>query len=262
MPDYRLYFLDAKGLISGREDFRAPSDDEAVECAGIVLDACSDVSTGFELWSGVRKVCDRDLSANRVSRLERLSSASQARALELEETLRRSHWHIAKSKRLCQLADAALKPDFRRHDLRRVDQIVAYALERTRAEMMTIQFVEGNTLKLVGSYGFEQPFLDFFDVVTEDDACACGTAFGGKRQILVSDTATSPIFQGPSRCVIEAAGVRSVISTPIIAPDDKLLGMLAVHRRIPWYPSSEEIRDINIICNDLSLQMAKRSEPA
>jgi len=255
MPDYRLYFLDDRGVIRGREDFRAEDDDEAVECAGLVLDACSDVCAGFELWSGVRKVADRNLATNRVAGLERLTSERQARVLALEETLQHSHWQIANSKRLGQLAETALHLGVRRRNLRRFDHIVAYTVKRTGAEMLALQVIDGNALKLVGSYGFDQDFLNFFDVVTEDEACACGTAFASKRQVLVSDVATSPLFGGRSRQVIEAAGIRSVVSTPIISRNDELLGMLAIHRRAPWYPSSAEILDINTICNELSLQL-------
>jgi len=257
MADYRLYFLDDKGLISGREDFHAQTDDEAVECAGVVLDACSDLSAGYELWSGVRRVAERNLATNRAPRLECLSRAGQARVVALEDTLQRSHWLIARSKRLSRLTEAALELGLAKRNLRSIDQLVAYAIERTGTDMVTIHIVEGNALKLVGSSGLDRAYLSFFDVVTAQDTCACGSAFASRRQILVSDTSTSPIFRGPALQAIKASGVRSEIATPIVGPDDKPLGMLALQRRTPWHPSSDELRDISALCADLARHMAK-----
>jgi hypothetical protein len=53
MPDYRLYFRDAKGRINRRVDLDFPDDTAAIAEA-------QDVQSphGTELWSGARKIRD------------------------------------------------------------------------------------------------------------------------------------------------------------------------------------------------------------
>ncbi|MCD6074049.1 MAG: hypothetical protein K0Q70_932 [Rhodospirillales bacterium] len=53
MPDYRLYFRDAKGHINRRVDLEYPDDTTAIAQAHNIKSP-----HGTELWSGARKVGD------------------------------------------------------------------------------------------------------------------------------------------------------------------------------------------------------------
>jgi hypothetical protein len=53
---YRLYFLDAGQRIAARDEFQAENDETVVTIAGLLYDACSDLSSGVELWQDTRRV--------------------------------------------------------------------------------------------------------------------------------------------------------------------------------------------------------------
>jgi len=124
------------------------------------------------------------------------------------------------------------------------EELVRAALAVSGAEMGNIQLVDGGALRLVGSYGFARPFLDFFGCVADQDS-ACGTALRAGQQVVVADVRTSPIFAGrPSLDAILAAGCLSVVSTPLVARAGRTLGMLSLHRRAPLQPPEDELQRI------------------
>jgi GAF domain-containing protein len=58
----------------------------------------------------------------------------------------------------------------------------------------------------------------------------------------VEDVTTSEIFIGqPSQKVMIEAGARSVISTPLIASDGTVLGMVSTHFSAPHLPTDGEL---------------------
>ena len=99
---FRLYFLDTKSRISARDEFEAEDDQRAIMIAGMLYDACSDRSTGFELWRGASRLLPprNEEPAKPVCNLAELELELQTIVLEREEILANSHWRIAKSKRL------------------------------------------------------------------------------------------------------------------------------------------------------------------
>ena len=99
MADYRMYFLVADH-IRAREDFEADKDIDAIRIAQVLGDACSDSCDSFELWQEERKV-DTAPGFQRGS-LAELTQAHQQIVVETEETVLKSEWAIAQSKRLIE----------------------------------------------------------------------------------------------------------------------------------------------------------------
>jgi GAF domain-containing protein len=129
----------------------------------------------------------------------------------------------------------------------RFDELVRAALAITGGDMGNIQLIEDGALRLVASYGFERPFLDFFDLVADQDS-ACGAALQAHEPIVVEDVRTSPIFAGkPSQGAMLAAGALSVVSSPLVTGRGRTVGMLSVHRRVAATPSDAELRSINLL---------------
>jgi hypothetical protein len=56
MAWYRLYVLGAAQNIVAREEFEADTDQSAISIARQRYNARSDLSSGFELWCGERRV--------------------------------------------------------------------------------------------------------------------------------------------------------------------------------------------------------------
>src|SRR5215469_3773456 len=100
---YRLYFLNAAQRITARDEFEAENDETAIMIAGLLSDACSDLSPGFELWQGARRVVPdvkKQVAGHPNQSRTAITLKLQNIVLEREEILQQSHWLIAKSKRL------------------------------------------------------------------------------------------------------------------------------------------------------------------
>ena len=105
MADYRLFFLDSRGAIQAREEFVAPNDEIAYRISACLSDACSDRSFGYMLWRGTVQLFRADAqSADLVdgSTAAQLDQETQRRVLQLEETIQRSKWSIARSVKLLE----------------------------------------------------------------------------------------------------------------------------------------------------------------
>lgn len=87
-------------------------------------------------------------------------------------------------------------------------------------------------LIIEGQHGFERDFLDFFGYI-DDSGTACGTTVATRSQTFVDDVQTSPIYAARDRDVVLAAGVRSVLSTPLRDDTDGVVGAVTAHFAAP-----------------------------
>jgi len=113
---YRLYFLNAAQRINARDEFEAENDETAITIAGLLYDACSDLSSGFELWQGARRVVPdaKNQTGGNVSQTSAaITLQVQNIVLEREEILQQSHWLIARSRRLQARVDELRKAGLR-----------------------------------------------------------------------------------------------------------------------------------------------------
>ncbi|MBS0527729.1 MAG: GAF domain-containing protein [Proteobacteria bacterium] len=141
---------------------------------------------------------------------------------------------------------ALAKPD--------LDGLLRRVLSSVGAEMGNIQVLEDGVLRIAAQQGFGRPFLDFFAAVKEDDS-ACGRALQTGQRVIVEDVRTSPVFAGkPARAVMLKAGSRSVCSTPI-RKNQKLYGMLSIHRRVPWRPAADQLGLLDRFSRDAAAAM-------
>jgi PAS domain S-box-containing protein len=121
------------------------------------------------------------------------------------------------------------------------------AIEITGADMGNIQLLAAGALRIVAQYGFDAPFLTFFDGAT-GDVGACGAALRSGQRVTVVDVANSPMFSGkPEREVLLAAGVRGVQSTPFSDHSGVLLGVFSTHFRQPHSPDQRELRLLDLL---------------
>jgi GAF domain-containing protein len=122
--------------------------------------------------------------------------------------------------------------------------IVDSAMRIAHADMANIQLFDpaSGRLRIEAQRGFHEPFLEFFNAVSEGHA-ACGTALKCRTQVVVEDVAANPIFQStPSLEVVLDAGVRAVQSTPLIGRSGAVLGILSTHWRTPGPLRSPQLR--------------------
>jgi GAF domain-containing protein len=136
-----------------------------------------------------------------------------------------------------------------------LDGVLRRLLTTVGAEMGNIQVLEDGILRIAAQQGFKRPFLDFFAAV-KDDESACGRALQTGQRVIVEDVRTSPVFAGkPAHAVMLKAGSRSVCSTPIRV-NQKLYGMLSVHRLVPWRPAADQLGLLDRFTRDAAAVMA------
>jgi GAF domain-containing protein len=250
VADYRLYFLDGKGAITARHDVRAEADDEAMEFAAAVFNACSDRTAGYEVWSGTQRIL-QSLTTNSAARIDRLRGARQERAIELKAALSDTLRAAAPRRRPANAIAAAPA-----RDPITPEQILLFIRAATGTEMMSLQFVEDEKLKLRGTHGFGQRFIEFFDIVA-DEGCCCGTALKEMRQLVVPSIESSSIFAGQESLEeLRVAGVGACASTPWRAADGTVLGMFSIHKRRLWTPDSGELDQLKSLAQQISTALA------
>jgi PAS domain S-box-containing protein len=70
---------------------------------------------------------------------------------------------------------------------------------------------------------------------------SCGTAIYRKQAVMVSDTATDPLWAGARELVLHH-GLRACWSTPIPSQDGSMLGTFAIYYREPRTPDAQHLR--------------------
>jgi GAF domain-containing protein len=136
------------------------------------------------------------------------------------------------------------------------------ACDVTGAEMGNIQLLERGALRIRAHYGFEQPFLEFFDSVSEGQA-ACGSALRNLRTIVVEDVQSSALFAGtPSLEILNGAHVGSVQSTPVFDSGGAVVGVISTHHRRPRSFRIGELLQIQLVAYRLSslVEIARLSD--
>lgn len=105
---YAISFLDAEGRCVISQIVTAHSQDDALQIAAVLFDACSDVCTSYEVWSVYGRIRQGAPKAEPPA-LRDLREHAQAMVIDLEIALRDSHTAIAESKRLLAKLEEAKK---------------------------------------------------------------------------------------------------------------------------------------------------------
>jgi signal transduction histidine kinase/CheY-like chemotaxis protein len=128
-------------------------------------------------------------------------------------------------------------------------RIVEAAIAIAGAEKGNLQLLEPEVgaLRIAAQRGFGAPFLEFFAHV-RDDAAACAAALRAGEQVIVDDVTTSEIFAGRvSQKVLIEAGVRAVISTPLVSSQGAVLGMISTHFGTPHRPNERTLHFLSLL---------------
>src|SRR5690348_13191155 len=106
MNTYRIYFRNQHAFIVGRDDFVAVDDEDAMVIGGKLVEACSDLCTGFEIWQSTRRL---DTPGQTMPDANEIAARVQDIVLERELALRDSKWVIAESARLLKETERLLR---------------------------------------------------------------------------------------------------------------------------------------------------------
>ena len=126
-------------------------------------------------------------------------------------------------------------------------KFLASIIEAVAADFGNVQVYDSSSrvLRIVAHHGFEREFLNYFNVVSCDEHCACGEAMRGRSRVIVCDVATDPLFSKDARSMLTRANVRSVQSTPLIDPLGRFIGMVSTHDKRSKVPTPPELKQID-----------------
>jgi signal transduction histidine kinase/CheY-like chemotaxis protein len=127
-------------------------------------------------------------------------------------------------------------------------EILSASADLTGTGKGNIQFYDPHSdrLRLVVHQGLGTRFLDHF---AEDGwEAGCSAAARSRQRLIVEDILQIPGIDGdPGMEVLLDEGIRAFQSTPLLARDGRLLGMLNNHFREPHRPGERELRYLDLL---------------
>lgn len=126
-------------------------------------------------------------------------------------------------------------------------QLLEAAMHQGRATRGNVQLVDSAAggLLIVSHSGFDEEFLQYFSLVT-DDGTACGRAAKRVSQVLIDDVRLDESF-APHRAIARSSGFLGVQSTPLIGTSGALVGMVSTHYAEPHLPPTEALATLTEI---------------
>jgi PAS domain S-box-containing protein len=114
------------------------------------------------------------------------------------------------------------------------------ALEHRGKGTLSLVDREREDLRLVASAGFERTYSRLVARIPRG-AGACGACYATARRVVVEDTETDPLFDD-HREAARVGGYRSAHSTPLLARDGSVLGVLSTFAETPQRPGERAMR--------------------
>jgi len=117
------------------------------------------------------------------------------------------------------------------------------SLELTGTCFGNVQLMDWGSghLEIKAQRGFQSEFLNFFERAKFDHGSACARALRNRDTIVIDDIMTDEQFS-PYREIGCRAGIRSVLSTPLVSSSGALLGVLSVHFTMAQRPTDMQVR--------------------
>jgi PAS domain S-box-containing protein len=130
------------------------------------------------------------------------------------------------------------------------DRILDAAIGLMRSDMGTIQLFEPDTgdLRLLRTRGFDPVAVEAFERVNPTTGSTCAIALSTCRRVVVPDVETCDFIVGhPVHKPLRNCNIRAAQSTPLIARDGSLLGMITTHWHQPHEPSESRLGLVDVL---------------
>jgi hypothetical protein len=129
-------------------------------------------------------------------------------------------------------------------------ELLETALDATLAmagtELGNVQLIDvDGTLRIEAHRGFQKPFLEFFSVVSQPES---GVAMSIGRQVFIPDVRRSSMFMGTDAGkVLDRAGCKAVISSPLVHDTGLVVGMISTHYHEPCTEHQAPLASLELI---------------
>jgi PAS domain S-box-containing protein len=111
-----------------------------------------------------------------------------------------------------------------------LQDVLDNAIRTCGADFGNIQLfnASANALEIAVQQGFQADFLDYFGTVRADKGSSCSQAMQKGGRVVIEDVRLDPSYAA-HLAIAASAGYRAVASTPLVAHDGAVVGMLSVH---------------------------------
>jgi len=155
--------------------------------------------------------------------------------IEADTSLRRTEARLVaeleSTSRLHELSGRLLSAT----DLRpALQDVLDNAIRTCGADFGNIQLfnASASALEIAVQRGFRADFLDYFRSVRTDEGSACSQAMQKGGRVVIEDVRLDPSYVA-HLAIAASAGYRAVASTPLVAHNGAVVGMLSVHFAAP-----------------------------
>jgi signal transduction histidine kinase/PAS domain-containing protein len=140
------------------------------------------------------------------------------------------------------------------------ERILDVAMAMLSSDFASLQLYvpERAELRLIHSRNISPEAIAHWTWIDAKSGSVCGKALRTGCRVIVADVDTLPADVLPMHY---QEGIRSVQSTPLIARDGRLIGMLATHWRRPHVPSERELRLFDVLVRQAA-DLMERSQAA
>ena len=149
------------------------------------------------------------------------------------------------------------------------EKILDAAVSIMRSDFASMQMLypergKAGELLLLGFRGFDPDSAKFWEWVRADSGCTCGEALRTGKRAIAADVATCAFMAGTAdRAALLKAGMLAAQSTPLLARDGRIVGMISTHWKRPHQPSERDLRLLDILARQAAdLIERRRAEEA
>lgn len=114
-------------------------------------------------------------------------------------------------------------------------------------------------LRLLSAWGLSPQDAEFWKCVQADSSCTCGQALRTGKRAVAENVETCAFMAGtPDREALLRAGIRAAQSTPLVARNGLLVGMISTHWDKPHVPTERDLRLLDIIARQAADLIERR----
>ncbi|MBV8761575.1 MAG: GAF domain-containing protein, partial [Deltaproteobacteria bacterium] len=140
--------------------------------------------------------------------------------------------------------------------------ILDAAMALMRSEFASLQMLvpERNELLLLAHKGFHPDSARHWEWVRADDASTCGVALERGEPVVVRDIEEFDRAAGTEDLAsYRRCGIRAIQSTPLIARNGRVVGMISTHWRDPHEPTERELRLLDVLARQAADILERRA---
>ncbi|OIB56341.1 ATP-binding protein [Natrialba sp. SSL1] len=129
-------------------------------------------------------------------------------------------------------------------------KVLDAAVDIMDADYGSMQMLDSDRgeLKLLAHRGFSSEAASFWEWVSPEAGSTCGMALDTGERIIASDVETCEFMSDTEdREVYLQAGIRAVQTTPLVARDGDLLGMISTHWETPHDPPERKLHLLDVL---------------